>query len=263
MRRWLGLSGVAVTIGGIWACSPIEDPFCPNGVSPFDGQTGVDADAVIVIRTGAEIPSDAPDLHDTVTLRQGHRNVPFHLEVDGDAGELRLIPDEPLAADAQYEVGAVDWYGLGEMPHWWGPSSFGRDYTITTFRTFSEPRLLGAYSLPDQVTLVLVFSEPMDLNTLDGRTWGSAESSSTTPEFRQTIESELSVVGFHEGDQHLVEVISAGPDEAVDLVAVRLEPGVISRSGTELSSDGASGEVRFEDGQLARYAGAPTCFFVF
>ncbi|MCA9491891.1 MAG: hypothetical protein KC621_18290 [Myxococcales bacterium] len=262
MRRWLGLCGVAVTIGGVLACSRMQEPFCPNGVFPFDGQTGVGTDAIIVIQTGAVVPSDAPDLHDTVTLRQANRDVPFRLEVDGDTGELRIIPERPLSPGLQYEVGAVDWYALGEMPHWWGPSSFGRDYTITTFRTFSEPQLLGAYALPDQETLVAVFSEPVDLDSFDGRAWGASSSAPATTESGLGTEIPLSAIGYHDGDAHLVELVSTGADDMTELFHLRVDGGVEAATGERVPA-GSEVTVVFEEGQLARYAGAPTCFFEF
>lgn len=258
MRCWVGLAGVAFTIGTIWACTPPLDAFCPNGVAPFDGQTGVPVDAVIVVRTGEELPIDVPDLHDTVTLQQGGRDVPFHVEIDAEHGVITVIPDEPLKADAQYEVGAVDWYALGEVPHWWGPADYGRDYTITTFRTFSEPKLLSAALVDDWGTMVLAFSEPVDLASLDGRVWASTVSTSTGTGQTEPM-TELVAVGLHEDNPHLVEV-QAVDGATLDLLSeVRLDTGAMAENGTAMVFQ-APTPVQHDDSRLPAYDGAPSCF---
>ncbi len=246
MRRSTALVGLTGAIAAFVACSTVVPPFCPNGVSPFDGQTAVPLDVVLVIRTGEALPDDLPPLEGTISLLDvgEGRQVPLRVEVDPPSGELRVIPDEPLRPDAEYQLGAVDWFELDEFPHWWGERDFGRDFAYTSFLTASRPALLEVHR-PEEDELVLAFSEPVDLHSLGGAVWAR-----TT---RTDGEIVLPVLGRFEGSDHLVRVafppdaslIDLGVDGGLAASGLPIEPGVV---------------VLPEEGfPIARFFGEPFC----
>ncbi len=267
-RTWL-LGSMAAALGAALACSPHDDPFCPNGVWPFDGQTAVPLDVVIVVQTGEALPDDAPPLDGTITLTtEDGRAVPFTTEVDTRTGELRVIPDEALEPNTRYELGAVDWYQLAEYPHWWG-RHVGRDYTLTHFATGSEPALLEALPIDDgSEVFVVAFSEPIELDSLEGLLWVTSRDggSSASSPFDLTPPAsggptELEVLGTVEGDPHLVEVRSMDGLLPFELAELLLHDGARSVTGERVPSASiglSSLELGGAD-PIARFSGAPYC----
>lgn len=259
MRRWVALGAVTAVIAVTVACSYYIPPECPNGVFPFDGQTAVPLDTVIVVQTGEPLPPDAPPLDGTVTLRTANgEDVPFTLTADQASGELRIVPDEPLEPGTRYELGAVDWYALGEYPHWWGPTDWGRDFSLTTFSTRSRPELLALYPAGDDATFVLAFSEPVDLASLEGRLWWGA---TATDLFEETVvlDLEVAVLGRFDDSDHLVWIEPIGVEEGILLGSLRLDPGAVATSGEPLEGRDAAfvGEASMP---IERFSGQPFCF---
>lgn len=262
--RVAGLGAVSGVVGALFACSPLFEEFCPNGVLPFDGETAVPLDTVVVLQTGEAVPWDAPDLTDTVTFETDDGEpVAFHLEIR-PGGELRVIPDEPLRPDTTYRVGAVDWYAMGEVPHWWGPSTWGRDYAVTSFTTGTAPVLEKALSVGDGATLVLAFSEAVDPELFDGALTASA-SAETTGEPWPVFD--VAVLGHFEGHENLLWVEPIGVQSDLSAGRLRLAEGLVSSAGGEL--DAASSAIDLppagseRDSLLDRFTGAPYCTLTF
>jgi hypothetical protein len=250
--RVLGVVGlVGAGLASLVACSYFS-PFCPYGVTPFDRQSDVSTDTVIEFQVGEGLPEDLPPLDDTVTFTTASgRRVPFHLQVRPAEGVVRVIPDEPLSPDTDYEVSGIDFYALRTENHWWGPiPGEDRDYTVSRFRTGPQLALLDLFGLGED-GVVVAFSEAVDLDAVEGRVrFGDEATGWVTTE----------VVGHWEGQAHLVWLL---PVDAVDGVyAVSVDAGLVSVAGASLEplADGLAwtpGSDR--EAELVQFGGAPYC----
>lgn len=207
MRRlWmLGALAVGFGLGGV-ACS-WSISFCYYGYSPFDGQTGVPLDAVITLSAGEPFPADLPDVARGVEFARivgGNRvAVGYSVHVDVDAGVLEIIPDEPLAPNSEYEVQGID-AGALETAH--NAADLERASTSVRFSTASAPTLIDVVRV--QETLVLVFSEAVDVDDVD------ASLVILDPEGTPILGA---VTGYYEDQPNLIVVEYAWAAVALDI----------------------------------------------
>lgn len=226
---------------------------CPLGVTPWDGESAVAPDVAVEFSAGGELPDGVPSLQAGVSfLRDDGAPVSFRTEYRPEAGRVRVIPTKPLAADHDYTVTAIDWYALRGTGHWWDQVPFEHDPATTTFRVGSRPRVVDAWSVGAE-GVVLAFSEPMDLDTLDGRIRFVTD---------HVGQWDLEVVGPWDDRRDLVWILPTGdgvPTEGQrELVVSR---GATSLTGLQLEADAHVGVDLSADGEphLVRYAGLPDC----
>lgn len=185
--RMLQVAAVLVAALASMATSPAEYPWCVAGSAPFDGQTGVPTDAPLIV-VGFDLPDSMPRLGgaafqlervgDFTRLPVTVRRVRSATQADGRVFTTWAVePEAPLAPDTAYMLIGID-LASAESPHFArgsgtasGSLHDGYEWPVVfhAFTTASAPRLIGAIStsdVADAVTVRLLFSEPMDLDSL-------------------------------------------------------------------------------------------------
>lgn len=216
MRGWIWSAGLVGGLARAAGCS--EDP-CFYGVYPYDGQTSVPLDAVLTFEAAGELVPDLPSLDGAIALHRVDGEepvpVPFDIRVDPDTQLVAVLPREPLAPDATYELYGID-ADLVETRHF--PQTLFRWPVAVTFETTSVLRAAGAWRVGDAVVVAL--SQPAD----DGAIAADlvvGDAAGTPVAFE--------IAGRHEGEAVLVEIDDGGMGATVELGG---EAVAVSTSGT-------------------------------
>jgi hypothetical protein len=269
--------GTAAGVGLVLATA-CSQSFCPVGVLPFDGATGVSVDTDIVFTLDRSLDPDTPGLEDAIGLFDltSGEAVAFDVEVDFETGLVVVLPQRPLTPEHEFQLSGLDEQALRDAePHWrgWLPL----DLSITRFSTASAPAALHAWLLESN-TAVIAFSEAMDLDTLQVKVdaaYGRADAT---------------VLGPFEGEERLVEVLLPAEisprtastfwisGEATSLLGTALQeaPANVTGRPTTTTTEAPPGSSSDEAGPLAqdavpvpvdsfgppldRFRGLPTCW---
>lgn len=248
-ERWRSPLQVAAIIAAAvvsLATSPAEYPRCVYGSAPFDGQTQVPVEGPFVL-VGRDLSDALPALGGTafrlerldeagdvadaasVTVSRAGRHT-----VDGhDMVTWAIEPDAPLAPDARYRLVGIDLPAIESAHHAVGVDNLEDGYewpaVERVFYTGSAPRLLAAVAEPpagDVARVRLLFSEPMDIASLEGR------------------------IALRDLDDAPIEVVS-GPtasESRPHVVTVEVGPGPWSESTLPTLSIEVDGEARGRSG---------------
>lgn len=187
LRSPLQIAAVVAAAAASLATSPVEFPRCVFGSAPFDGQTNVPVDGPFVL-VGRDLSDALPALGGTafrleridddgaavkVTVSKSGRQTVDGLEVV----TWTVAPAAPLAPDSTYRLVGIDLYAVESAHHVVDADGLYADFewpaVERTFYTGSAPRLLAAVAEPPDdpstVRIRLLFSEPMDLDSLAER----------------------------------------------------------------------------------------------
>jgi hypothetical protein len=247
---YLKLAAAAATLAVATGCIiPGSSEQCTLGSSPFDGESGVARDRPVELRASAPLPRGLPPL-DAVfdVFTTDGEQVAVDVDLSADRRHLTVSPRSRWPADSDVELVGPRWSELDATPHWSDhPPEQGWAADLG-FHTGPALRVRGLLSGGPGV-LRLVTSEPVDLDTLDGRV-RLADDHSGRYDFE--------VLGRLDGLPHVAELaVPLGVSDGRHRVFV--SRGVTAESGVQLPADVVLGADFGEEEPLVGFAGEPTC----